>query len=267
MDAAGDFVIVYQSYAAVSGDVTTYAQLYNAAGTLQNSSFPFNGSTTPGGHNPNVAMDAAGDFVVTWYGEGSSGGESGIFAEAFNAAGIAAGTDFRVNSGPQAEPAIAMDANGDFTITETSIGTGGFVYAQNFSGNFIASPAGPEFQVNTYTSGSQELPKVATDAAGDYVIVWESYFGTTQAHTTEIDAQRYNAAGVAQGSQFQVNTSTTGDHFAPVVAMDATGDFVIAWIDDAASSSFEYPRSVIVPAARPKGANSRSHRRRCRLLI
>src|SRR4030095_9213898 len=41
--------------------------------------------------------------------------------------------------------------------------------------------------------------------------------------------QRYNAAGVAQGGEIQVNTTTADDQSHPAVAMDSDGDFVIVW--------------------------------------
>jgi len=38
-----------------------------------------------------------------------------------------------------------------------------------------AQPIGPEFNVNTFTTSSQRFSKVATDTAGDFVVVWQSY--------------------------------------------------------------------------------------------
>ena len=38
------------------------------------------------------------------------------------------------------------------------------------------TPAGPELQVNTYTTGSQFGPDVAMDASGNFVVVWQSGF-------------------------------------------------------------------------------------------
>jgi hypothetical protein len=35
-----------------------------------------------------------------------------------------------------------------------------------------ADPVGGEFQVNTYTPGHQYEPAVATDGAGNFVVVW-----------------------------------------------------------------------------------------------
>ncbi len=92
----------------------------------------------------------------------------------------------------------------------------------------LAAPvAGSEFQVNTYTTGNQQSPKVASDTAGDYVVVWQS-FGEGSSDW-DIYAQRYNASGAAQGSELEVNTYTSGNQFAPTVAMDSQGDFVVAW--------------------------------------
>ena len=38
----------------------------------------------------------------------------------------------------------------------------------------VGDPAGSEFQVNTYTLANQQNPAVAIDAAGGFVVVWES---------------------------------------------------------------------------------------------
>src|SRR5688572_124520 len=62
-------------------------------------------------------------------------------------------------------------------------------------------PAGPEFQVNTYTASGQETNfrgrSVAIDDSGNSVITWMSYF--QDGSGWGIYAQRLNAAGVAQG--------------------------------------------------------------------
>jgi len=68
------------------------------------------------------------------------------------------------------------------------------------------------------------------DADGDFVVVWSSFgSGGTDTSYASIQGQRFNAAGTPQGSQFQVNTYTTDSQFDPSVAMDADGDFVVAW--------------------------------------
>ena len=94
------------------------------------------------------------------------------------------------------------------------------------------SPAGPEFRVNTSTTGEQltwaESPQsVAMDVDGDFVVTWTSY--GQDGSDSGVYAQRYSAAGVAQGSEFQVNTTTTNDQLYSTVALDADGDFVVSW--------------------------------------
>ena len=50
-------------------------------------------------------------------------------------------------------------------------------------------------------------------------------------------AQQFNATGVARGSIFRVNTPQADNQGAPAIAMDAAGDFVIAWEDGGPSAS------------------------------
>src|SRR5262245_4971921 len=88
------------------------------------------------------------------------------------------------------------------------------------------SPSGVEFRANTFTTGAQQFPAVASYADGDFFVVWEV---NGSGDGNGVFAQRYNAAGAAQGTDFLVNTSTTFSQSDATVAMDADGDFVIAW--------------------------------------
>jgi len=92
----------------------------------------------------------------------------------------------------------------------------------------VGDPAGSEFQVNTYTLANQQNPAVAINAAGGFVVVWES---TIQApgDFSGIYAQRYDAAGAVLGSEFQVNTVIGEDDQLPRVAMNDSGAFVVVW--------------------------------------
>ena len=92
-----------------------------------------------------------------------------------------------------------------------------------------------ELQNLLYASDQHALLLVfqAMDAAGNYVVVWN---GSGSGDTTGIFAQRYNASGVAQGSEFRVNTTTTNIQGQANVAMDADGNFVITWTSDVGGS-------------------------------
>jgi len=83
-----------------------------------------------------------------------------------------------------------------------------------------------QFQVNTYTTSWQVEPAVASDAAGNFVVVWISQDGSGGG----VFGQRYASTGSALGTEFQVNTYTTGDQGYPVaVSADAAGNFVVVW--------------------------------------
>jgi hypothetical protein len=188
-------------------------------------------------------MDADGDFVVVWASrsqddpsDNSSAGYD-IFARRYNAAGNAQGSEFRVNSfttGFQYVPVVAMDAGGDFVVAWQSRGQddpsdtsplGDGVFAQRYDA--AGSAQGPEFQVNSFTTGSQFGPHIAMDADGDFVVAWQSL--GQDGSDWGVFGQRHNATGVPQGPEFQVNTTTTNGQLSPAVAMDADGDFVVAW--------------------------------------
>lgn len=104
-----------------------------------------------------------------------------------------------------------------------AVGLGALLTAQTL-------PLGPEFAVNTDTAYNQAFPSVAIDPAGDFVVVWGTRdFGYPAGMTRGIFGQRFDSAGNKQGSEFQVNSGTTGLWSQPAVAMNVTGDFVVIW--------------------------------------
>ncbi|MEM1183091.1 MAG: hypothetical protein AAGM22_32410, partial [Acidobacteriota bacterium] len=92
------------------------------------------------------------------------------------------------------------------------------------------APIDDAFEVNAYTTGDQRDAVAAMDAGGNFVIVWRSDGSDgTDMSGTSVLARRYFSTGSPAGPAFQVNTETTGDQGAPAIAMNAAGDFVIAW--------------------------------------
>jgi hypothetical protein len=81
--------------------------------------------------------------------------------------------------------------------------------------------------VNSTTSSEQYQPVVAMDSDGDFVVTWTS--SSQDGGYDGVYAQRYNASGAAQGSEFLVNTTTTDNQSAPSIAMAENGDFVVTW--------------------------------------
>src|SRR6185436_8225669 len=91
----------------------------------------------------------------------------------------------------------------------------------------LAQPVGPEFRVNRYTSNSQRSPAVASDASGNFVVVWDS--DSQDGSSDGVFGRRYASNGAPLGSPFRVNTFTTSSQRFPAVASDSSGNFVVVW--------------------------------------
>ena len=77
---------------------------------------------------------------------------------------------------------------------------------------------------------------MSLDADGDFVVVWNSVGSSgTDTDGFSIQGQRYASNGSPVDSQFQVNTYTTGGQSDPSVSLDADGDFVVVWYNNASS--------------------------------
>ncbi|MCC7510602.1 MAG: tandem-95 repeat protein [Planctomycetes bacterium] len=231
MDADGDFVIAWMSSLQDGASFGIYAQRYNNSGAAVGSEFLVNTFTTSEQQCPSVAMDADGDFVIAWMSNGQDGSGYGIYAQRYNNSGAAVGSEFLVNTfttNSQLYPSVAMDADGDFVVVWHSFGQDGSdygIYAQRYDNG--GATVGSEFRVNTFTPSTQVFPSLAMDADGDFVIAWMS--DGQDGSSFGIYAQRYNNSGAAVGTEFRVNTFTTNDQLHPSVAMDADGDFMVAW--------------------------------------
>lgn len=132
-------------------------------------------------------------------------------------------------SGNHTDPAVAIDSRGNYVIVwtgpERDGGSFTDIYARRY--NAAGEPQGQEFVVNAnHTEGNQYAPDIAMDSNGNFVVTWTSQEATG---STDIHAQRFNAAGDPQGSAFVVNTNTTYSQQNPAIAMDSDGDFVITW--------------------------------------
>lgn len=155
-----------------------------------------------------------------------------LLAAVAGAAPVPVGPEFQVNthtSGRQNDAAVATDPSGRFVVVWASDQGPGDTDVQGQRYDAAGVPEGGEFQANTYTTGGQGLPAVASDAAGNFVIVWTSYADEGMDPGGSIRARRYDATGTPLGDQFAVNTYTTSRQSEPAVAMHADGFFVVVW--------------------------------------
>jgi hypothetical protein len=194
--------------------------------------FRVNTSTSGDQLDPVAAMDLWGNFVIAWTDTSSGGNGAEIYAQRYDLNGAPVDGETRVNTtrtGDQSSPSVGMDVWGRTVITWTSSdGNGTGIYAQRFDSNW--DPNGAEFLVNTTTSKDQADAALGMNRlTGDFMVTWSSY-GQDKSNTWGVYAKRYNSSGVAQGSEFQVNTTTGGSQTDPAIAVHRlTGDFIITW--------------------------------------
>jgi hypothetical protein len=160
-------------------DNNIYASLFQNNGVSQGKPFRVNNSIDGDHGLPKVAMDKAGNFVITWQKTSGDGSYFGVFARRYGSEGLPTGSEFRVNNNTnnpydQYEPAIAMNTSGNFVITwqnlnENYKGEAG-IFAQKFSNS--GNKLGAEFLVKTYSGVEKAEPSAAIDKNNNFIIAW-----------------------------------------------------------------------------------------------
>ena len=232
MDDAGNFVVAWQSANQDGSNAGVYTRRFDASGNPLSGESLVNTETTDYQGSPSIAMAPNGDYVVIWTSSTQDpDGSSGIYAQLFNADGTTNGGEFRVNSyttGTQQVTSVDMDDSGNFVVTWASLNQDGSnygVFAQLYDANGTAY--GPEFQVNTTTTGAQLYNDVAMLGDGRFVVAYQDWNADS---STDLLVQTFNADGSKHGTEIQVNTASDMDYFPiPSVTVDDSGNFTLVW--------------------------------------
>jgi hypothetical protein len=233
-DPAGNFVVVWESDGQDGSGWGIFGQRFDAAGNAVGGEFQINTTTSGDQRGASVAIDAAGNFVVTWSSDGQDGSGWGVYGRRFDAAGTALGSEFLVNTyttGNQQQASVAANADGQFATVWTSDGqdgSSGGVYLRRYDsdGTALAAPT----RVNQTTSGDQTGASVSINADGDVLVAWQS-FGQDLILVGDygVYARRYDSSGAAVGGEFQVNTYTLLAQAEPTALLRDDGRFYVAW--------------------------------------
>lgn len=90
--------------------------------------------------------------------------------------------------------------------------------------------SGTSFLVNRYREKDQQRPSVARALDGSFVVAWDS--DGEDGSVDGVYARRYDAQGVPRGDEFLVNVNTRNRQYAPRVAIDGSGGFVVVWLSN-----------------------------------
>ena len=220
-----------------------FVTLYNRAGSIIVPEFRVNDVTTGEQYPGTIAMNANGQFVVSWSQWAGSGMDYLVKRYQANGAPVAPATLVRTTPYNSIGIEVAIDSQGNFVATWSELialgGNNYDVFARRYASTGVAF--GPAFRVNTYTTGLQVSSWVAMNATGNFVVTWTSH-GQTGTYNWNVYAQRYSATGAALGGEFQVNVETSYYQPSVGVALASNGSFVITWGTD---------NSGVTPSARP----------------
>jgi hypothetical protein len=238
VDGDGDFVVAWQTFRD-GALLSVAARRFDSAGAPQASEFQVN-SYTPGNQfNPAVDASPDGRFVIAWESDNHQDGQgTGVFARRFSSTGAAQGTEFPVNlttAAEQRSPRVAMADDGRFVIawrSQFQDGPDYGVFARRFDAGGAAQ--GLEIAVNSHTVDHQTLPAVVMDAAGNFLVVWESVL--QDGFQSGIFARSFDASGLAQVSEFQVNGYTASNQSGAALAAHDVG-WIVAWTDNVRDGS------------------------------
>ncbi|MFC1482417.1 DUF4215 domain-containing protein, partial [Myxococcota bacterium] len=204
------------------------------------SEFQVNSYATNNQTSPALAVAQDGSFVVVWQSGFQAGFEYDVFAQSFDSMGNPMGGEFQVNSfttNNQQHSVVAQAFDGSLVVVWASDGQDGSgygIFAQRFDS--AGNPVGGEFQVNSYTTGWQNIPALAVASDGSFVVVWESY---GDGDSLGVFGKRFDSMGNPVSGEFQINSFVSGDQKYPAVVVAENGNHVVVWQSDDQDGSWE----------------------------
>ena len=235
-DAAGNFVVVWQSFGQDGNNDGVFGRRFDASGVPRGPEFRVNTYTTGNQSTPDVASDPAGNFVVAWTGVIHPALGTDIFVQRYDSSGAPQGVNTVVNTyttGAQQSGVVSMDDFGRFVVAWTSDdGDQSGILFRAFDA--VGGPLSPAIRANVYTTDFQAFPAIAQNGSADFVVTWQS--AGEDGNGLGMFARLF-PAGLPSSAQFRANSYTTGDQPRPSVAVAPAGEFLVAWYSDGQDGS------------------------------
>jgi hypothetical protein len=221
MDKQGDFVVTWVQ-TQPGGDTNVIAKRFNSSGVPQGAIVPV-GVGTFREHDPSVAMDDPGNFVVA-YTRDTNNNNPDIFAKRYNTNGQLLGV-VSVATSPVAEDnsSVAMTPDGRFDVVwekAFSVNDHDILLTQyNASGSPVLS------RTIAASTANESLPSVSMDNFGNAVVAWQR----TTSGNADILARRVTSTGVL-GTVTTI-AATSFSERNPSVALKRTGGAYVVVYD------------------------------------
>ena len=182
-------------------------------------------------------LQTGGIHVI--YTRATAGGFDQVYAQQFDASGRAVGERATLTPPPPLSAAVSA---------AVSLPAGGFA-VMTFGFPCLSCPGTSNGSVNarilapdgTPVSRYFRVPRpseraipgvrgLAVDGRGNLIFVWSHVNGDPGSRDySDVEARRFSPRGVPIGQEIIVNTTIRGTQYAPSVAADAEGGFVVVW--------------------------------------
>jgi len=209
--ANGEFAVVWEG-SVPSGTVGVVRRLFDVAGAPVDIDLVIAGGTLGAYHTPSIAANDD-TYVVVW--QAGFVGPSQIHGKRYDWDTGQLGEEITVGLGSQF-PEVAIDTTGRFVVAYSEADE---IRARVY--NSDGGPLGPDFQVNTYTTGTQLYPSVAMADDGSFVVVWL----TPSVNLNTLAGQRFDSAGAPVGDEFVLDS---GGAARPSIVHRDPEEFVVA---------------------------------------
>jgi hypothetical protein len=216
----GGFVVTWQTY---GGNI--HLQRFSAAGAAIGSETQVNTTTGPVQHQDAEAVTGLydGGFLVTWRSEIQSDGYQSIFSQRYDANGAPTSGGF-VESIPQVplgDTVTTALSSGGWVVVWTH---GNDIYERRYdAGGQPAGNGAPQVVAHAEAFAAFGNPYVAALADGGWAVVYRDV-------TAHLYAQRFDSAGVAQGSATLVAQNVFASlENGPAVSGVADGGYIVTW--------------------------------------
>jgi hypothetical protein len=227
VDTNGNSIAVWHQYGEDGSAPSIWANRYVAGegwGTAQ--LIETDGTAPPmcctPAYSPQISMDTNGNALVVW--QQSDGTRQNIWVNRY-LAGTGWGTAELIetnNSGSATAPQIAFDAGGNaLAVWEQYDGTRISIWANRY----VAGAAwGTAELIETNNAGDAVTPKIALDASGNAIAVWQQSDGIR----ANVWANRY-VVGAGWGKAELIETEAAWHANEPQVAVSANGNAMAVW--------------------------------------
>ena len=225
---SGNFTVSWQDNYGGSSEIQS--RRFLADGTPAAAEVLVNTTLTNDQTAPDLAINEAGRFVVSWESFGQDASGQSIQARRQSPPAPQAQVNL-FTIGDQELPAVGIDAASNAVIAWQSSGQDGSstsVHARKI--NSDGMPTGAEIQVNSTSAGMQGVPDIVVSATCVASIAFQSE--NVDGSATAVQLREYDANLIPFAAPLRVNSFTPLAQEQPAIASDGGSNLVIVWQSD-----------------------------------